>query len=272
MQMKLRRHRQIQELLRERGECSVEVLAQHLGVSDMTVRRDLQQLATEQRLVRTYGGAAPIEQVSFEFKFLRGMGDSGTQKEAIGQAAAGLIEDGQSVLFDSGTTTLAVARRLIHRKRLVVITTSLPIAATLQRSADLEIILLGGIVRRDAPDLAGPLTEANLEAFHADLAFIGADGVGLDGELFNASLTVGRMLAKMTARAAGVYIVADSSKIGRTALCRFGNLRDCRGLITDSSIAPADRAALEAAGVRVIVAEPSDAVLTPMTDLSEQEG
>jgi DeoR family fructose operon transcriptional repressor len=253
--MKVRRHRQIQQLLREQGACSVEFLAEKLGVSDMTVRRDLLQLAAEQRLVRTYGGASPVEQVSFEFRFLRNIEDSRGQKEAIGHAAAALIEDGQSVMLDSGTTTLSIARQLIHRKRLVVITTSLPIAATLQRSPDTEVILLGGVVRRDTPDLAGPLTEANLDVLHAELAFIGADGIGLDGEVFNHSLTVGRMLSKMSARAGSVYIVADSSKIGRAALSRFGNARDYRGLITDTGISQADRAALEVAGVRVIVAQ-----------------
>lgn len=253
--MKTQRHRQIQQLLRERGECSVEFLAATLNVSDMTIRRDLNQMAAEDRAVRTHGGAAPVEQVSFEFAFLREAGQNREQKTLIGRRAAALIEDGQSVMLDSGTTTLALARELVHRRRLVVITTSLPIAATLQRSAGAEVILLGGIVRRDAPDLAGPLTESNLDAFHADLAFVGADAIGLDGELYNGSLTVGQMLGKMSTRAGGVYVIADSSKIGRTALSRFGNARDYQALITDSGISDADRSALEAAGVRVIVAE-----------------
>lgn len=253
--MKLERHRQIQEFLRSRGECSVEFLVAQLDVSDMTIRRDLQQLADENRLVRTHGGAAPIERVSFEFQFLRDARQSADEKEAIGRRAAALVEDGQSVMFDSGTTTLAVARQLAPRKRLVVITSSLPIAAVLQRSSAAEVILLGGIVRRDAPDLAGPLAEANLDAFRADVAFLGADGVGVNGELYNASLTVGRLIAKMATRAGSVYVVADSSKIGRTALSKFGNAQAFQGLITDAGIARADRRALERAGVRVLIAE-----------------
>jgi DeoR/GlpR family transcriptional regulator of sugar metabolism len=253
--MKLDRHRQIQELLRSRGECSVEFLAAELGVSEMTIRRDLQQLADENRLVRAHGGASPVERVSFEFQFLRDARQFADEKEAIGLRAAALVEDGQSILFDSGTTTLAVARQLAARRRLVVITSSLPIAAVLQRSSSSEVILLGGIVRRDAPDLAGPLAEANLDAFRADVAFVGADGVGLDGELYNASLTVGRLIAKMTTRAGSVYVVADSSKIGRTALSRFGNAKQLQGLITDAGIARGDRRALERAGVRVLIAE-----------------
>ncbi len=244
----------IERLLRQHGECSVDFLAGTLGVSDMTVRRDLQRLAEEGRIVRTHGGAAPAEQVLFEFQFLRRSEHNRIQKDRIGKRAAALVEEGQSVLLDSGTTTLALARHLTQRRRQVVITTSLPIAAVLQPAVGVDVILLGGIVRRDAPDLEGPLTEANLEAFHADLAFIGADGVGLDGEVYNLSLTVGRMLSKMAERAGSVYVVADSSKIGRTALCRFGNLRHWCGLITDDGLSDSDRQALEAAGVQVILA------------------
>lgn len=259
--MKLLRHRQIQQLLRERGECSVEFLSDALGVSTMTVRRDLQQLTDTGRVLRTHGGAAPVEQVAFDFPFLRDARQNRAQKLAIGARAASLIEDGQSVMLDSGTTTLALASRLVHRKRLVVITTSLPIAATLQRSLGVEVILLGGIVRRDAPDLAGPLTESNLDAFHAELAFVGADGISVDGDCFSGSLTVGRMLSKMASRAASVYVVADSSKIGRTALSRFGNARQFAGLITDTGLADADRARLERAGVHVLLADPSAPLL-----------
>jgi DeoR/GlpR family transcriptional regulator of sugar metabolism len=245
----------IEQLLRERGTCTVEALASELAVSDMTIRRDLQHLAEAGRVVRTHGGAAPAEQVLFEFQFLRRARQQGEQKDLIGERAAALVEDGQSVMLDSGTTTLSLARHLAARHRLVVITTSLPIAATLQSAVGVETHLLGGVIRRDTPDLSGPLTEANLDAFHADLAFIGADAVGTDGELYNASMSNGRMLAKMASRAGAVYVVADSSKVGRSALSRFGNVRDWAGLITDSCISPADAKALRAAGVNLVLAD-----------------
>jgi DeoR family transcriptional regulator, fructose operon transcriptional repressor len=253
--MRLERLAAIERLLRERGQCTVEVLASELNVSDMTIRRDLQHLAEAGRVVRTHGGAAPAEQVLFEFQFLRRTRQQGEQKDAIGERAAALVEDGQSVMLDSGTTTLSLARHLVRRQRLVVITTSLPIAATLQSAVGVETHLLGGIIRRDTPDLSGPLTEANLDAFHADLAFIGADAVGTDGELFNASMSNGRMLAKMATRAGAVYVVADSSKIGRSALSRFGNVRNWSGLITDNCISPADADALRNVGVNLLLAD-----------------
>lgn len=253
----MRTHRltQIEQLLRDHGECSVEFLSGELAVSDMTIRRDLQRLAQRGRIVRNHGGATATEEVLFEFQFLNRFQHHREQKDRIGELAASLIEDGQSVMLDSGTTTLSLARHLLKRWGLAVITTSLPIAAALQQAAGVETILLGGMVRRDAPDLGGPLTESNLESLRADLAFVGADGIGTDGELYNSSMSVGRMLGKMVSRANAVYVVADSSKIGRTALSRFGNARDFQGLITDSAIAPADLTALRQAGVRILLAD-----------------
>jgi DeoR/GlpR family transcriptional regulator of sugar metabolism len=245
----------IEQLLREHGECSVERLARELGVSDMTVRRDLQRLADAGRVVRSHGGAAPVEQVLFEFQFLRRARHQREQKEAIGERAAALIEDGQSVLLDSGTTTLSLARHLVHRRLLFVIPTSLPIAATLQSAAGVETHLLGGVIRRDAPDLTGPLTESNLDAFRTDFAFIGADAVGADGDVYSNSMAVGHLLAKMASRANAVYVVADSSKVGRSALSRYGSVRGWAGLIVDSGIAPSDLASLQSAGVNVIVVD-----------------
>jgi DeoR/GlpR family transcriptional regulator of sugar metabolism len=245
----------IEQLLRQRGACSVEFLSRELGVSDMTIRRDLQQLADAGRVVRTHGGAAPAEQVLFEFQFLRRARLHQRHKQQIGACAASLVADGQSVLLDSGTTTLAVARCLRQRQRLTVITTSLPVASVLQHAAGVQTLLLGGFVRRDAPDLSGPLTEANLENLRADLAFLGADGIDLLGNVYNASLSVARMLSKMAVCAAAVYVVADSSKLGHTALMRFGNLADWRGLITDAQIQPQQLNKLRDRGVNVIVAD-----------------
>src|SRR4051812_34180391 len=107
--MQTARRQRIESLLQSEGACSVEYLARELGVSDMTVRRDLQSLASAGRLIRTHGGAAPTEQVTFEFQFLRRARLNQRQKELIGACAAQLIKGGQSVLLDSGTTTLAIA-------------------------------------------------------------------------------------------------------------------------------------------------------------------
>lgn len=252
--MKTARLRKIEGLLRTQGACSVEFLSRELGVSDMTIRRDLQRLAETGRAVRTHGGAAPAEQVMFEFQFLQRAEQNQSQKEQIGACAASIVEEGQSILLDSGTTTLALARHLRSRRGLTVITTSLPIASALQHASGVQTLLLGGFVRRDTPDLGGPLTESNLESLRADLAFVGADGIDVSGNIYNASLATGRMLAKMIACAAKAYVVADSSKFGKIALMQFGNAVQCRALITDASVPGEQVQSLRDCGVHVIVA------------------
>jgi DeoR/GlpR family transcriptional regulator of sugar metabolism len=248
------RHSRIEQLLEMHGGCSVEDLARELHVSDMTIRRDLQRLAQAGRLVRTHGGAAPAAQVMFEFQFLRRSRQHKREKEQIGVAAAKLIGARQSVLLDSGTTTLALARQLCNHQGLTIITTSLPIAAALQHAPGVQTVLLGGLVRRDTPDLGGPLTESNLENLRADLAFVGADGIDLAGNVYNGSIETARMLSKMIGSASAGYVVADSSKIGRTALMQYANAGAYKGLITDSNLAAEQLDALKGAGVCVIVA------------------
>jgi len=235
------------------GEVDVLALAAEFGVSTMTIRRDLDALASAGRAVRTHGGAALAGRVVFDFQFLRRTEDQAAAKVAIAAVAAGLVQDGQSVLLDSGTTTLALARALRDKRRLTVITTSLPIASELQYCATIELVLLGGMLRRESPDLIGPMTETNLETLRADIAFVGADAVGPDGAVYNRSLAVARMLGRMTAAARQVYVVADHTKLGQTALARFGHVTRWNGLITD--LAPAALgASLRRAGVNLLAA------------------
>jgi len=249
------RQQLILQSLQEHGERTVEFLAQHFNVSDMTIRRDLQALADTGKVLRTHGGAAPAAKVSFEFQFLNRSRSNQAAKRAIAMLAARQVKDGQSIMLDSGTTTLALAQELRARTGLTVITTSLPIASELQFSSSIEIVLLGGILRSDAPDLVGALTESNLETLHADIAFIGADGIDAQGNIYNDSIAVGRMLSKMAASASRVFAVADGSKIGKQSLMRFGNVSKWDALITDTSADPKVLKSLESQGTRVLRAE-----------------
>lgn len=248
------RQNRIAEALSARGECSVEYLERHLGVSGMTIRRDLAAMAASGRVIRTHGGATLAERVTFDFQFLSNAKENQEAKHAIAVAAAAIVQDHQSVMLDSGTTTLALARQLKSKKGLTVITTSLPIASELQFCENIQVLLLGGLVQRGAPDLAGALTESNLESLHAHIAFIGADGIDEKGNIYNDSTGVGRMLSKMAASVDRVFAVADSSKIGRAALMRFGNIAKWNGLITDAGLGRSLSQNLKRAGVHVITA------------------
>lgn len=246
------RHSRIMDLLTAQGEAQVTELAASLGVSDMTIRRDLDALAMAGKVIRTHGGAALNGRVVFDFQFMQRTQEHEDAKRQIAETAASLVQDGQSILLDSGTTTLAVARALKTKKRLTVITTSLPIASELQSCEHIDLILLGGALRREAPDLIGPLTENNLEQLKADIAFIGADAVDTNGQVYNQSMAVARMLTRMATSARQTYVVADSTKIGKTALARFGNLKVWKGLISDRGLTHTQAASLKRAGCDVI--------------------
>lgn len=248
------RQKKIIALIGKTGEGSIQEFAKLFKVSEMTVRRDLDSLAVQGRVIRTHGGAALAGRVSFEFDFLKRKKQNQKEKEAIARQAAELVRDGQSVMLDSGTTPLAVARALRGKKGVTVITTSLPIASELQYQEGLRILLLGGYLRSGAPDMEGALTESNLEQLRADIAFLGADGIDRRGQVYNASLSVGRMLTKMVTSATRVYAIADSSKLGRTALSRYGNIAKWDGLITGRTADKSLLAALRRNGVSIITA------------------
>lgn len=248
------RQSQILRLIRRNGYCSAEQIRQEFGVSDMTVRRDLKALENSGHVLRTHGGAAIAERVAFEFGFMQRTKENHAAKQAIAAEAFAQLGSAKTVLLDSGTTTLALAMHLRVGRGMSVITSSLPIASALQFSEGVELLLLGGLLRRESPDLIGAFTESNLERLHAEVAFIGADAVDLCGTTYNESLSVARMLQKMIVAADRVFILADSSKIGKKALAKFADLRQLTGMITDEGIAPEIRGTLEGAGVNVIIA------------------
>lgn len=200
----------------------------------------------------------PAQRISFEFQFLERTRRQAAEKEQIAEVAASLVAPGESVLLDSSTTTLAIARKLPAISNLTVVTTSLPIASELFGRPGIEVILLGGALRNDSPDLCGALTDANLDVIRADIAFIGVDAVGHDGRLYNRSPEVGRMLRRMADSAERVYAVADHTKIGGHELMRFADVRDWFGLITDDGLDRAILLRLRKAGLRILTPRESE--------------
>jgi DeoR/GlpR family transcriptional regulator of sugar metabolism len=248
------RQARIRELVARNGECSVEELAQKLGVSGMTIRRDLHALAENGLVIRTHGGATLGERATFEFAFLERINRNREAKGAIAAAAAELVRGCRTVMLDGSTSTLAVARRLRGMSGLTVVTTSLPAAAELQHEPNIDVLLPGGYVRPASPDLTGSMTEANLELLHADLAFLGADAIDGKGNVYTNPPDNSSVLLRMAASADRVFIVADHSKLGKTALRRFGRLRQWAGLITDAECDMEYVEGLRELGIHVTIA------------------
>lgn len=229
------RQAKIRGLLARRPDVAVSGLARGFGVSEMTIRRDLATLESKAHIRRTHGGAVLAEQMILEFDYRNQRKRNRAAKQAIVAEARKLVRPGDRLILDTGTTTLELATLLRDGERLSVITPSLAVASELQHSPGVEVILLGGVLRRGSPDLTGPVTEHGLELLSADIAFQGADGIGLDGSIYNTDLRLARVDKLMRRVAKRCCMLVDHTKIGRTALARSGSLADVDSFITNSA-------------------------------------
>ena len=226
----------IQQELLENGEVSTEKLAKKFDVSSMTIHRDIEQLVSRNEAIRTYGGAALAKRLTFEFAFRDRQKDKLKEKKRIAAEALKHIKDGQAIMLDTGTTTLQIARELIGKRKITIITTSLAIVSQLQFAEDIKVILLGGFLRGGSPDIHGPLTEQNIEQFKTDIAFMGADAIDSNGNTYTDDLRVVNLDKKMASNASQVIVVADSSKFDTSAMCKLLKPKDYSLLITAKRI------------------------------------
>lgn len=243
-QTSTQRRARILECLSAEGEVFVLDLAERFGVTPMTVRRDLEALEGENALTRTHGGAIFSKQSVAEFAFLERNRTSIRQKQAIAREAASLVSPGMTIVIDTGTTTLEVARALSGVAGLRVLTSSLAVASALHTHPNMEIVLLGGSVGKNSPDLSGALTEDNLRRFRVQLAFLGADALDERG-LYTTDLAIARVSEAMIDVAEDTVLVADSRKFQRTSFVKFAEWPQIRRVITDQEVAPAHRAWLK---------------------------
>ncbi|HID94678.1 MAG TPA: DeoR/GlpR transcriptional regulator [Candidatus Latescibacteria bacterium] len=239
--------------VRRKERVTVSELSSLLNVSEVTVRRDLQQLEREGHLVKTYGGAISTEKVAFEFSFQKKLRRNMAEKERIGRYTAGLIQEGEAVFLDNGTTTLQIAKNLKLRRNIKVVTNSLCVVYELEPVEGIELILLGGIVRRGWFDLYGPLTEKNISELYVDKAFVGTEGISLEAGLTTADICTARSIELMIKAAREVIVVADHTKVGNVTFAKFASLDQIDRLITSEGIDELAKEALERKGVKVVV-------------------
>ena len=250
------RQNKIRERFSEQPGIAISKLAREFGVSGMTIRRDLDALESKSDIQRTHGGAMLTERMILEFDYRDRRQQNRPAKRAIAAAARKLVQPGQRLILDNGTTTLELAALLADATDLTVITPSLAVASELQHASGVEVILLGGVIRRGSPDLTGPVTEHCLELFAVDLVFLGSDGIGADGALYNSDLRLARVDKLMRRVAKKTCVLADHSKIGRTALARSGSLSDVDIFITDSAAPAATLKNFADLGVQIITVSP----------------
>lgn len=232
------RRRRIIEVLAAEQAADVTSLAGTFEVSPATIRRDLQQLERSGLVTRTHGGAVTSESKAFEPLYAEKAHEQAREKEAIAARAAQIVEDGDVIVLDSGSTTLALAKHLKQHRDLTVIATDLKIAIELADVPTFNVIVVGGQVRPGLYSLVGSTAEHVMAQFHANHAFIGADAIDLQMGISNASMLEVNIKRQVIASASNVVLVADHSKFERTSLVKVADLAAFDTIVTDADIDP----------------------------------
>lgn len=248
------RRRLIVGFVEEHGRATVEELAARFGTSAVTIRADLEALAQAAAITRSHGGALPVGQPSandtpLNIKETRWH----AQKLRIGQAAAQLIRDGETIILDSGSTTVEIARQIRHMKfeSLTVVTNALNIALELTGLSNVRVMMLGGLLRPTSYSLVGPDAEQALSRLSADRLFLGVDGLDPVVGVTTPDPLEASLNALMIRVSRETIAVLDASKLGQRSLSVITPVNKLHQVITDSSASPEAVEKLRHAGVEV---------------------
>jgi len=246
------RRREILEALGREGRVLVPELAKRFRTSQVTIRKDLEILHSTGKIHRTHGGALPAREGALEDPTLREKEKlHRKEKFQIAAAAAHMVEEGQVVILDSGTTTTAIARALCQHKNVTIITNAVNIAAELA-GTPLEVILTGGTLRRNSFSLVGPIAEETLHRLNADVLFLGVDGFDVHYGLSTPNLLEAKVNRAMMEVARTVVAVCDSSKFGRRSLSMIAPISAVHRVITDRMAPKSDISLLRKTGIEII--------------------
>ena len=260
MSARNKRHDAILELLARRGRLNVEELAPELKVTAMTIRRDLAALERAGVLTRTHGGCVLQSPFVRELPFSQKDQQHRPQKYAIASAAAGMLKSGDRVYLDTGTTAVHVARVLPTDFELCVFTNNLRVAMELFGRAGIEVVVYGGSLGSQSPDLTGEVALSRINEFRIDVAIMGADALDVArGEYYSADTGTATLSRQARRQAERTLLLIDSSKFGKHSLAVAGRLEEEVTLITDDRISPQDRQILENTAAELIVVSAKEA-------------
>jgi DeoR family transcriptional regulator of aga operon len=242
------------DLLQERGEVTVAELSEQTGVSQMTIRRDLEALEQEGALRRVHGGAIDLASRGYAAPYSV-RAKRGTEAKAnIGRAAADMIGERETVILDVGTTTLQVAKALHNRRNLTVLTPSLQIANVLAKHRGIRLMLTGGTITAGELSLVGDMAEEAFSRLRFDTFVMGIGGVSIESGCTEYSLEDASVKRAALACVRRCIVVAESSKLGKVTFAQVCPLERVDVLVTDSEVTKEYLAALEAEHVEVVVA------------------
>ncbi|MGK6321173.1 transcriptional repressor AgaR [Sphingomonas sp. DT-204] len=247
------RRQQISALVRERGSVQVAPLAARFGVSVQTIRKDLHFLEKRGVAERSYGGAisADAVNVAVEPSVETKRAINIDEKARIGVLAASMVKPGDSIVLDSGTTTLQIAHHLPDDEDITVLTNDLDIVCALARKERITVVMLGGTLRRRNRAFYGAQTVGALDDLHVDKLFLGVDGFDLERGITTHFEPEAMLNRKMVQAARQVIAVTDRSKFGRVCLHRILNVGEIDDLVTDATEADGMQAAADRLGFRL---------------------
>jgi DeoR family transcriptional regulator, aga operon transcriptional repressor len=240
------------EALASHRSIDVAAMATEFDVSSATVRRDLRTLHEQGLLVRTHGGAVPSD-LDLELPVRYRTSRRRSEKHRIAVAAADLVPDGAVVGLTGGTTTTELARVLSDRNGITIVTNALNIASELVLRSSIRLVVIGGSARHASYELVGPSAELMLARYHLDLAFIGTDGITLAGGCTTHDEMEAQTDRAFLDRSRRVIVIADSSKLERSAFAHICDISEIDDLITDSEADSEFLKSLGAAGVRITI-------------------
>lgn len=244
------RHKEILKILVEKREVSVNLLAERLVVSGVTIRQDLNSLEKQGFIKRVHGGAVLNETDDISTRLIFNY----KQKILIARKAASLVDEGETVLIEGGSTNALLARELGEKKGITIITPNVFIARELRENPDTPVILLGGLYQSQSESLVGKLTKLCIDHVNFHKAFIGVDGFTREFGFTGKDMMRAEINAYIAEKSPKVFVVTDSSKFGKVALTKYFDPEGIHYLITDDDIPAKDKTFLEKSGVNVIIA------------------
>ena len=240
------RERTILKVLSERGSLSVSLMSRELGVSEVTLRSDLKELEEKGYLIRSRGGAYPALHQSIVERQQQNI----EVKSRIARAAAELVRDGDRIMIEAGTTTALVARYLIGKRDVQVVTNSTLVFSYARLNPSLQITLTGGEFRRETESMVGPVALRTIAGLNVRLAFVGTDGFSLQKGMTTQLVEGAEIVKAMSGCAEEALLLADASKWGKTGFVNVLPLSKIGGIITDNGLGEEAARELEAAAIR----------------------
>lgn len=230
------RKQRIVQFVEKHSRGSVQELSQEMGVSESTVRRDLKELEEAKLLKRTHGGAVSLLSVNFEAPYSDKADRFLDEKLRIARKAVEMIQEGDAILLDAGTTTLQIAKELKNFSNIKVITNSIMALNELKDCRNIEVSITGGMLRPDTMAFVGPMTERSLEMVRVDKAFLATNGLDLEVGITTPNILEAATKRKMIAIAKQVILLADHSKIGKVSFCKVADITEIDHCIIDSAV------------------------------------